>query len=96
MSILRVSESLSRGVEGLIEAMAERHGVEASVEQLAESPIINLSTKVINVIEHAAIEKGILYKKMNSGAVHEFGHARRHNRCRYDFPAQLRWQEPCA
>jgi len=64
-------EIIIKEVERLINKMADLYCVEAAFEQLAESEVIKLSAKVIDAIEKAAKEQGILYKKMNSGAVHD-------------------------
>jgi hydantoinase/carbamoylase family amidase len=58
-------------VERLVAVLEERHGLEASVERLAESPVISLPTWIIGSIEHVAVEQGIRYRRIDSGAVHD-------------------------
>lgn len=54
-----------------IEKIADLQGVKYSMELMGESDVIHLSKTVVGIIEQTAREKGINYKKMNSGAVHD-------------------------
>lgn len=58
-------------VKTLMEEVAAKNNVKMSIELMGESDAIKLSKHVVNLIEKNAIELGIDYKRMNSGAVHD-------------------------
>lgn len=58
-------------IEKYLNIVAKQYDISAKMSLLGEAPAIKLSSTVSEVIEKIAKEKGIVYKKMNSGAVHD-------------------------
>ena len=54
-----------------VDAVAKEYDLDYSMELIGESEIVSLDDDVIGAIEEAAIENGVSYKRMNSGAVHD-------------------------
>lgn len=62
---------LEQALVKAVEEAAKASGLEHSLELIGESEVVALNDEVIGMIEEAAIESGISYKRMNSGAVHD-------------------------
>lgn len=64
-------ETVCSAIEKLVGQAAYKTGTEASIENIAQSDVVRMSDKVINIIEKAAIENNTVYQRINSGAVHD-------------------------
>lgn len=51
--------------------VAKKYGLDKEIDLMGESDPINLSSKVIDVLEEVAVSNKLKYRKMNSGAVHD-------------------------
>lgn len=67
-----------KGIEIVVEKMLNKtkeiqkeYGLQIKAQLLGQSDSVKLSEKVINAIEEAALENKYIFKKMNSGAVHD-------------------------
>ena len=58
-------------IEKLLDSTARKHGVKKQMTLVAEAAPIKLADDVIEIIEEEAKRRGIRYKLMNSGAVHD-------------------------
>jgi allantoate deiminase len=58
-------------IEKLLDSTARKHGVKNRMTLVAEAAPIKLADEVIKIIEEEARLRGINYKLMNSGAVHD-------------------------
>ena len=58
-------------IEKLLDSTARKHGVKKQMTLVAEAAPIKLADGVIEIIEEEAKRRGIRYKLMNSGAVHD-------------------------
>ncbi|KJS87537.1 MAG: N-carbamoyl-L-amino acid hydrolase [Peptococcaceae bacterium BICA1-8] len=58
-------------VEKKLNEISKKFNLSTSMKLLGESNPIILSNELVNLIEETAIEKGLPYKKMNSGAGHD-------------------------
>jgi allantoate deiminase len=58
-------------IEKLLDATARKHGLKAQMSLLGEAAPIKLADDIIEIIEEEAKRRGIRYKLMNSGAVHD-------------------------
>lgn len=75
---LDVRDVKKKGIELLlkklykeIDKVKNRLNLETNITIIGESDPIKLSEEIINIIEKAAVDRKISYKKMNSGAVHD-------------------------
>jgi len=58
-------------IERLLDSTARKHGVKKQMTLVAEAAPIKLADDIIGIIEEEAKRRGIKYKLMNSGAVHD-------------------------
>jgi len=58
-------------IEKLLDSTARKHGLKKQMTLVAEAAPIKLADDVIEIIEEEAKRRGIKYKLMNSGAVHD-------------------------
>ena len=58
-------------IEKLLDSTARKHGVKKQMTLVGEAAPIELADDVIEIIEEEAKRRGIKYKLMNSGAVHD-------------------------
>lgn len=58
-------------IEKILDSTAQKHGVKRQMTLVAETAPIKLADEVIKIIEEEAGLRGINYKLMNSGAVHD-------------------------
>ena len=58
-------------IEKLLDVTAQKHGVKRQMTLVAEAAPIKLADEVVKIIEEEAGLRGINYKLMNSGAVHD-------------------------
>lgn len=64
-------EIVTRELKNKIREVTRKRGLKYTINLLGESDCVKLSSKVIDIIENIALEKGYIFKKMNSGAVHD-------------------------
>ncbi len=64
---------LSSRLEEKYAEIVNKYNLKGSIKKVGESDCMKLSPKIIASIEAIANKKGLIYKKMNSGAVHDAG-----------------------
>lgn len=61
----------SKVLDVFLEELKEKDGVKISVESLAQFDPVPFNEDIVNIIENAAINRNLKYKKMTSGAGHD-------------------------
>jgi len=64
-------EEGQREVEKLIEEVAERHGVDLSLEQTVDAKPVRFDCGMVGLVERKTRQLGLSYKRMHSGAGHD-------------------------
>lgn len=64
-------EELVQGTEKILNEVVQTYGITASMKRISESKVVEIPSEIVHIIEESADELGILYKRMNSGAVHD-------------------------
>lgn len=67
----REIELMEANIRRLIECEIEHHDVEWSMNLIAQADPVSMDEQIVRLIEKAALDKGISFIRMNSGAVHD-------------------------
>ena len=68
---LRLFTEGKRGVEALVQEVAERHKLEWSLRQSADAQPVRFDAAMVDLVESKVRELGLSYMRMPSGAGHD-------------------------